>query len=170
MLKFPQLSKKINMKTAFQTKSRNVTLRRLKILPLLLGLVFATSAGIVNAQAAGDQAGAVLTRAQVKMERDAFLKTHRWDAATEDWVLKSGTEPSTGTKSRAQVKADRDEFLRNHRWDAATDSWVSLEGKPRDLSTRSRAEVRSETQDFLRKYRWDAGTDAWVEKLPAKKK
>jgi len=143
-------------------------MKRLQILPLLLGLVFASSAGIVNAQS--DKAEASATRTQVKMERDEFIKTHRYDTATESWVLKSGVEPPTGMKSRAEIRAARDEFLRNNRWNAATDSWVSLKGVPRDLSTRSRDEVRAETREFARTHQWDPLTDTWVERAASKKK
>lgn len=153
--------------TAVQIKKGNFTMKRLQILPLLFGLFFAATAGVVNAQSAGDKAGATLTRAQVKMERDEFLKSHQYDSVTDNWVMKPGVEPPAGMKSRAEVKAERDQFLRNNRWDPVTDTWVSMKGAPRDLGTLSRAQVRADTAQFVRTHRWDPVTDTWVEKKAA---
>ncbi len=144
-------------------------MKRLQVLPLLLGLMFASTAGVVNAQSAGAQAEASPTRAQVKMERDEFLKTHQWDAGTENWVLRSGVEPPVGMKSKAEIKAERDEFLSKHRFDMAGDRWVPME-TARDLTKRSRVQVREETRQFVRTHDWDGGKQGWVEKPRGKKK
>lgn len=158
------------MKTSAHIKNGTVTMKRLQVLPLLLGLLFASTAGVVNAQSAGAQAEASPTRAQVKMERDEFIKTHQWDAAAENWILKSGVEPPVGVKSRAEIRAERDEILRNNRWDAATDSWVPLKEQPRDMGKMTREQLRVETAHFVRTHDWDGATQAWVEKARAKKK
>ncbi len=47
------------------------------------------------------------TRAQVKIERDEFIKSHRWDPVIDDWALKPGYEPPVGMKDRAQIKEER---------------------------------------------------------------
>lgn len=157
--------------SGWQASSRGFgrgTIKRLQCLPLLLGLFLASGAGMVSAQS--DKAGASPTRAQVKMERDEFLKTHVYDQATENWVLKAGVEAPAGMKSRAEMKAERDQFLRNNRYDQPTLSWVPLKGTPRDLGAMSREEVRNETRNFARTHHWDATTDSWVEQAPPKKK
>ncbi|MGA8783933.1 MAG: hypothetical protein WB542_01290 [Polaromonas sp.] len=153
--------------TIAQHKKASFKMKRLQILPLVLGLFFTFSGGMANAQTAGATAGAApMTREQVKMERDEFLRTHRWDAATDNWVMKPGIEAPAGMKSRAEVKAERDEFMRNHRWDQASDNWVPMDKTPRDLSKLSREQVRSETAQFVRTHQWDDAKSAWVEITP----
>ena len=145
-------------------------MKQLQVLPLLLGLLFASNATLVNAQSDTEKAEMPLTREQVKRDRDEFIKTHRWDTVTDNWVLKSGVEPPTGMKSRAEVKAERDEFLRTHRYDQNMDAWVPIQETPRNLSTLSRAQVKEETRQFLRTHQWDPVTDTWVEQNYRKKK
>lgn len=141
--------------------------KRLRIIPLvLLGLCLASTAGVVNAQSASGTASASVTREQVKMERDEFLKTHRYDTDYDTWVMKPGSEPPAGMKSRDEVKGARNEFLRNNRWDEPTSAWVSLKGAPREMSSLSREQVRSETRNFNRTHRWDDATSTWVEEAP----
>jgi len=140
-------------------------MNRLQILCAVLAL---SGTSCVVAQAADAASPAPLTRAQVRMERAEFVKTHRWDTATENWVLKPGFEAPAGMKSRAQVKAERDEVLRNNRWDERTSSWVPLKGKPRELSSLTREQVRAETIQFMRSHRWDEETETWVPKSPGK--
>lgn len=139
-----------------------------QVSPLFLGLCFAVTAGAVNAQGTGGQPKA-MTRDEVKMELQEFTRTHRWDGATDNWVLKPGFEAPKGAVSRAEVIAQRNEFLRNHRWDGPTESWVP-ENKPRDLGKRTREEVRAETKGFLRTHTWDEAKGAWVDNPQAKKK
>jgi hypothetical protein len=110
------------------------TMKRLQALPLLLAVLLASTAGMVSAQTAADTAAASPTRAQVKMDRDEFLKTHHYDDVTSNWVLNSGSEPPAGMKSRAEIKAERDEFLRNNRYDTRIADWVPLKSEPRDLN------------------------------------
>jgi hypothetical protein len=140
------------------------------MLPTLLALAIAAAGGSVFAQATTAPAAAPVTRAQVKMETAEFLKTHRWDAADENWVLKSGVEAPAGVKTRAEIKADTNQFLRNNRWDETSSSWVSLKEKPRDLSTMTRAQVRAETSRFVRTHTFDEATQAWVDRPQPKKK
>lgn len=143
-------------------------MKRLQVLPLLFGMFFGLTAGVANAQSAGDKAGAPLTRAQVKMERDEFMKSHQYDPAAENWVLKPGFEAPAGMKSREQVKAERDEFIKTHKYDPAAETWVPLKGAPK--STMSREQVRNEARQFVRTHSWDPVTDTWVEKKAAAKK
>lgn len=82
-------------------------MKRGQVLTVLFSLLFAVAGGAVNAQTAGDNVAALLSRAQVKKERDDFYKSHQYDAATENWVLRPGFEPPTGAMSRDEVKAER---------------------------------------------------------------
>ena len=112
-------------------------------------------------QAAATATPAPLTRAQVKMEREDFIKSHKWDADKETWVLKPEFEPPGQMKGRAEVRKERDEFLRNNRWDTATETWVPLV-QPRVVSQLSREQMRKETREFLRTHEWDTVTEAWI--------
>jgi hypothetical protein len=82
-------------------------MKRGQVLTVLFSLLFAVAGGAVNAQTAGDNVAAPLSRAQVKKERDDFYKSHQYDAATENWVLRPGFEPPTRAMSRDEVKAER---------------------------------------------------------------
>lgn len=137
-------------------------MKRTQVLSLLLGLSLASSAALVNAQSTADKQDVAPTRSTIKMERDEFLRTHRWEEGSELWILKAGVEPPAGVKSRREVTGARDEFLRNNRWDESTGRWVSLKAAPRDMSTMSREQVRIETAQFARTHRWDEITDGWV--------
>ena len=117
-----------------------------------------------HAQAQQSSTGAkatASTRAQVKMEREDFIKSHQWDADKETWVLKPEYEPPGQMKGRAEVRKERDEFLRNNRWDTATEAWVPLV-QPRVVSQLSREQMRNETREFLRTHEWDTVTEAWI--------
>lgn len=115
------------------------------------------------------QTTAPLTRAEVKMERAEFLKTHRWDVRTETYVLRDHVTPPAGMKTRAEIKAERDDFLSKHRWEGEN-GWVRIAAAPRDVSTVPREQFRSETAQFLKTHRWDEENDRWVERAPRKKK
>jgi hypothetical protein len=143
-------------------------MKNLLIYPLLSGLLLISPATQVYAQT-DTPAAMPLTREQVKRERDEFIRTHRYDQATENWVLKEGMEPPKSMKTRAEVKAERDEFLRNHHFDQARDMWVPNE-KPRDMSTLTREQVREETRQFIRTHHWDDNKSSWVEQPEYKKK
>ena len=142
--------------------------RAVRAATLLLGLALAAPYGVALAQGSGDAAATPLSREQVKRDRDEFIKTHRWDAGTETWVLKPGVEAPAGMKTRAQIRSERDEFLRNNRYDSATETWVPIKAEKRTAS-KTREQVRQETRQFMRTHEWDAATEAWVAKPSSKK-
>ena len=143
--------------------------KRLQVFPLLVGMVLATSGG-VNAQTSAVKVESTQTREQVKMERDEFLKTHRYDEYNDNWVLKSGVEAPVGLKSRAEVKAERDDFLRKHRYDVAENKWVPLTEEEAKTSKKPREQVREETKRFMSTHSWDEFNQVWVEKKAVAKK
>lgn len=146
-------------------------MKRLHVFPIVLGLSCALVAGIANAQATGSAAGATpVNREEVKMERDAFMRIHRWDATSDNWVLKSDVEAPSGIKTRAEVKTQRDEFMRNNRWNQDSDHWVPVSQGPRDLSKMSVAQVRAEATQFIRTHQWDDEKSDWVEMTPRQAK
>jgi hypothetical protein len=158
------------MKADAYTTLGKASMKRLQLVPLVLGLFLTSATGVIYAQGTGDQMGASKSRAEVKMDRDEFLKTHRWDSLEDNWVMMSEYEAPAGVKSRAEITAARDEFMRNNRWDETRSAWVSLKGKPRDLSTMTREQVRAETKNFVRTHQWDEVTGTWAEKMPNKMK
>jgi hypothetical protein len=101
------------------------------------------------------------------MEREDFVKSHRWDPTSETWVLRPEFEPPSGMKTRAQVRQDRDEFLSKNKWDPATETWIPLE-KPRQISQLSREQVRRETRGFVKTHEWDDYSETWKLKRPAR--
>jgi hypothetical protein len=129
-----------------------------------LPMVLALSTAAFTVPALAQTAAAPATRMQIKMERDEFLKTHRWDEYTETWQLKSGVEPPANIKSRAEVKATRDTFLRNNKWDSTAGGWLPLKATPRDLNGMTREQVKAETEQFLKTHYWDEESDGWLEK------
>jgi hypothetical protein len=150
--------------------NKHYAMKSIGILPIALGLLLASSVTLSSAQSATEATTAPLTRAQVKMERDDFLKSHTYDSATETWMVKKGFEAPAGMKTRAEIKAERDEFLRNNRYDSATETWIPLKNQPRDMSGLTREQVREETRQFVRTHAWDDVKGAWVDRSPAKKK
>ncbi len=134
-----------------------------KTLVLMLSAAILALAGHPSQaqQATSSAASAPLTRAQVKMERDEFIKSHRWDEANQTWVLKQGFEPPAPMKGRAEVRKERDDFLSKNRWDAASGVWIPL-AQPRVISQLSREQVRRETREFLRTHEWDDATESWA--------
>ncbi len=156
------------MKTKASLKPKTFSMKRLQFLPLLLGVVLSTS-GWVNAQTTATKAEASLTREQVKIERDEFLKSHRWDPVDDNWVLKPGFEAPAGFKSREEVKAERDVFLKNNHWDSVSSTWVPV--KATQVGTKTRQQVREETLQFTRTHEWDTYNQRWIERVkPLKKK
>jgi hypothetical protein len=138
----------------------------LRLSVLVLAAACAALPSWAQAPAVADPTMQPLTRAQVKMDRDEFLKTHRWDEPSATWMLKKGVEPPTGVKSRAEVKAARDLFLANNRWDESRGGWTPLNLGPRNMGTLSRAAVRAETAQFMRTHQWDEQTEVWVLRGP----
>ena len=157
------------MKIAVSTSSIQFLTKRNYLGSALVAGVLAIS-GLAQAQTTAVKPEPTLSRDQVKMERNEFLKTHRFDTATENWVLKSGVEPPAGIKSRSEIKALRDEFLSNNRFDTATETWAPIKGETSKVSTKSRREVREETLNFVRTHHWDDVTETWTENPPRGKK
>jgi hypothetical protein len=136
----------------------------------LVALCLAVAGTSAFAQTAEASKAASPTRAQVKMERDEFLRTHRWDEQQETWVLKKGMEAPTGVKSRAEVVAARNEFLKNNKWDD-NNGWTPIKTGPRDLGAMSRAEIKAETVQFTKTHQFDEESGTWVLKnAPSQKK
>ena len=123
---------------------------------LLLALAAASATGLVQAQTADSS-----TREQVRMETKEFLKTHRWDEASSNWVLKKGVEPPTGVVSRDVVNAQRDEFLRKNRWDEQTSAWVARTPEPKTIGALSPAQMRADTIAFKRTHHWHEEEGRW---------
>lgn len=136
-------------------------------IPLVLGLIVGFNPALVYAQTPGETTAQALTREQIKKERDEFIKTHRYDSETDNWVLRKEYEPPASMKTRAQVKAERDEFIKTHKYDYATDSWVPLNGEPK--GTQTRAQVRAEAAQFLRTHTWNDIESSWVENKGVRK-
>lgn len=147
---------------------RHIT-QRGYLLSALAAITLAAS-GLAPAQTTSANPESTLTRAQAKMDRDEFLKTHRYDTGTENWVLKSGVEAPAGVKSRAEIKAQRDEFLRNNRYDNATETWTPIKAGASKPSTKTRREVKEDTLRFVRTHHWDETTEAWAENPRRSKK
>jgi hypothetical protein len=134
------------------------------VLPRALSIPLTLAAAALSLPAQAQLAEPQVTRTQIKMERDEFLKSHRWDEYSETWMLKSGVEPPASIKSRAEVKAARDVFLRNNKWDSTAGGWLPLAATPRDLSGMTREQVKAETDQFLKTHYWDEESEGWLEK------
>ena len=124
------------------------------LLSTLVGISLATALGVTAAQTTP------ATRGQVKMEREEFLKTHRYDAGMMDWVVKPGVEAPAGVMTRDEIIAARDKFLAMHRYNAGTQDWVKLPG-PRDMSTLTREQVKKETAAFSKTMVFNNETATW---------
>jgi hypothetical protein len=107
------------------------------------------------------------TRAQVKADRDAFMKTHEWDEQTATWVAKPGTKDETAaasTQTRSEAKKDRDAFLSKNKYDDSCACYKPIGGAPRDVSTLTKEQRKAEIADFNRTHRYDDATATWVER------
>jgi hypothetical protein len=107
------------------------------------------------------------TRGDVRMERDEFLKTHKYDEINSDWTPNT---PFSSDYSRAEVRAARDKFLSTNRWDEANDDFTPMVETPRNMSTVSPAARKMETMQFIRTHMWDNASSAWVKKPMRAKK
>ncbi len=107
------------------------------------------------------------TRAEVRMERDEFLKTHKYDETNSDWTPNT---PFKSEYSRADVKVARDKFLSTHRWDEANDDFTPMVETRRNMSTVSPEVRKMETMQFVRTHMWDNASSAWVKKPMRTKK
>ena len=128
---------------------------------LVLGLSAMTLAPV---HAQGNSKEAATTRAQVKMDRDAFLAIARYDTATEMWVIRDDMAMPAGVLSRMEVKAMRDKFLSMHTWDDGNSRWIPVNGAPRDMSKLTRAQVQEETARFFKTMRYDDGMSSFVQR------
>ena len=127
---------------------------------MILSAMMLALSSTAYAQTTGNTAAAA-SRSDVRMERDAFLKAHRYDETQRNWIPNT---PSTSDTSRAEVKSARDQYLSTHRWDDANDNFVSITEKPRDMSLLSREEVKMETMQFSRTHTWDNKASKWVQR------
>ncbi len=100
-------------------------------------------------------------RVQIKMDRDEFLRSHRWDPLTDVWSLNPGMALPLGVMPRADVMAARDTYLSTHRWDDAR-GWRPLVSGSRNLSAMTRDQLRLELRQFMRTHRWDETTEEWL--------
>lgn len=136
----------------------------------LLGGPSAQAQAPAAAPAASAPGQCARTRAEVREECIAYLKLHRWDEASNNWVLKEGEKPPAGITTRAQIRAERLKYLSTHRWNGALSQWEPIAGTPRDFSKLSRAQVREETRAFMRSHVWDEGSGGYVERRIERKK
>jgi len=137
----------------------NIT-RSIAAASLVLGLATITSTAY--AQTSTKSTG--LTRAQVVMDRDAFLATMRWDESMSAWVMRDDIPMPAGVPSKAEVMAMADKFMSMHTYDASKGKFMPVTGGPRDMSKLTRAQVQAETIQFLKMYHFDESTSQWVEK------
>ena len=127
-----------------------------------LSLILAPAATPVWAES--NAAEAPKTRAQVRIERDEFMRTHTWDPVVDNWVLKHEFEAPEGHMTRSEVVAERNRFLKANRWDPVEEKWVPLRAQPRELSAMSRDEMKRETIEFMRTHEWDNQFSTWRER------
>lgn len=124
------------------------------------------AAGAAQAQTAAADPTCPRTRAEVRNECIAFMKTHQWSEEAGDWVLKAGGKAAAklpeGVTPRDKIRAERDAFLRANKWNEASATWEPLGAKPREVSKLSRAEVQKETQAFMRTHQWDETAGSYV--------
>ncbi len=109
------------------------------------------------------ETGSPVTRAPMKMDTKEFLRTHRWDEATDTWMMNANTMPPAGVMSRAEVRAQRDTFLANNRWNNVASQYEPVGPKPRDMSKLTRAQVKAETIQFMRTHSYNEETSAWID-------
>ena len=134
----------------------------------MLRKLIISTALLASCLAAAPVFSQTLTREQVVMDRDMFLKIFRWDELNSQWVMKDGMAVPTGVKSRAEVMAMTEEFLKMNRWDDVNSEWVPTGGKPRDMSKLTRDQVQMETIRFLMTHRFDEAASEWVSKMRAR--
>lgn len=145
-------------------------MKRLSAAALAATLSLILAPAVTPAWAQSNTAETPKTRAQVRIERNEFMRTHTWDASVDNWVLKHEFEAPEGHMTRAEVIAERNRFLKTHRWDSADEKWIPLRTQPRELSALSRDEVRRETLEFVRTHEWDNVDGVWREKPNLRKR
>jgi hypothetical protein len=134
----------------------------------LVALAIATTSTISLAQTSSEKAAPSATRNEIKMERQEFMKSHRYDDVLEIWTLKPEYEAPAGMKTRAEIIAERNTFLSMNRYDAGTQEWVKLPGSPRDMSTMTRDQVKRERDAFSSTHTFDNTLGVFTLKNPRK--
>ena len=104
---------------------------------------------------------AAASRMEIRMERDEFLKMHKYDNNSGEWMPNT---PAPRDLSRAEVKAARDQYLSTNRWNESNDAFTPMLGAPREMSTLTREEVKMERMQFARTHTWDNVKSMWVMK------
>ena len=137
-----------------------------RLFPVVMIGAMTALAGMAQAQAPA-AAGAELcprTRAEVRDECITFMKAHKWDEASGNWVAagKPAAKLPEGVTPREKIRAERDAFLKANKWNEAKNMWEPVAGTPRDIATISRADMKKETAAFMRTHRWDEGKGAYV--------
>lgn len=140
--------------------------KRTYLSSLILSAVLVALSAATYAQTTSTP-GVSATRNEVRMERDEFLKTHKYDEINSEWIPHA---PFSSDYSRAEVRAARDKFLSMNRWDEANDDFTPMVDTPRNMSTVSPAARKMETMQFMRTHMWDNGSSAWVKKPMRAKK
>lgn len=128
--------------------------RHIRLVPLIaLPLVFLTAPSLALTTAANREASP--TRAQVGVERDAYVRSHP-APEVENWAFEADA-PGSGMNTRADVKAERDASRRMPGWDTDALAWLNpaIAGTGTDQVAPTRAQVRTETRDHMQMHRRD---------------
>jgi hypothetical protein len=67
----------------------------------------------------------VISRAEVKLKRDEFLRLNRWNRQTGGWVPRTAPPKAMSELTRQQVRDDTQAFMRTHEWSEETGAWVA---------------------------------------------
>lgn len=136
-------------------------------LRLVVAATMTAGAALSQAQTT-DEYTCPRTRAEVRDECISWMKQHRWDEASSNWIRKSDGKPVTnlpeGVSTRDQIRKERDEFMSKFKWNSALSRWEPIGGTPRMVSKMSRAEVRAETTAFMRTHVWNEDAGRYVDK------
>jgi hypothetical protein len=126
--------------------------------------------GVGSASAQDESLACAKTRAEVRADCNAFMKTHMWDEGKGEWVAKSGGKAAAktpeGVPTSAQIRAERNKFLASNRWDDGKTAWVPI-AAPRDMGgdlscDKTRSEVQADCKAFLKTHRFDEGKGTYV--------
>ena len=126
--------------------------------------------GVGSASAQDESLACAKTRAEVRADCNAFMKTHMWDEGKGEWVAKSGGKAAAktpeGVPTRAQIRAERNKFLASNKWDDGKTAWVPI-AAPRDMGgdlacDKTRSEVQADCKAFMKTHRFDEGKGTYV--------
>jgi hypothetical protein len=126
--------------------------------------------GVGSASAQDESLACAKTRAEVRADCNAFMKTHMWDEGKGEWVAKSGGKAAAktpeGVPTSAQIRAERNKFLASNRWDDGKTAWVPI-AAPRDMGgdlacDKTRSEVQADCKAFMKTHRFDEGKGTYV--------